>query len=442
MTKDSYHITNAHFYSDHDFAKEQQMQVLRTAERTLALPFGRAMFTFANVPTVTREVYTIPKIELSIRLQPQNVVIGPEIGKMPADGLHWAEFHNGVAAALRISPASEAIDSSWITFNKPNELTSEHAGFLYGLGLTGHLKEMLTWHTFSYLTPKHDLTSIGVLLGLSAAHIGTQNRHVLKLLAVHTPAFLPSPNVDLNVPLTTQSAGLVGVGLLYMASKHRRMAEVALQQISRPGFMHPNLTNESREAYTMSAALSFGMIMLGRGTTTTSPADIAILSHLRILIHGEGPKTFENKLAKPTFDTNLTSPAATLALGLMYLKTERQSIADVLVIPDSVAALNHIQPSFLLVRIIARNLIMWNKIKPNRQWLLSQVPAAIMKIMETRLPHEKVDDAIELAYYHITGGALFALAMKYAGTADLEVYQIISEFYEFFRRQSMQNSKS
>lgn len=84
---------------------------------------------------------------------------------------------------------------------------------------------------------------------------------------------------------------------------------------------------------------------------------------------------------------------------------------------------------------------MWSKMKPTRPWLLSQVPAPIMKIMETRLPHEKVDDAIELAYYHITGGAIFALALKYAGTADLEVYQIISEFFEFFKRQASQNSE-
>jgi len=92
---------------------------------------------------------------------------------------------------------------------------------LYGLGLTGHLREMLTWHTFGYLTPKHDMTSIGILLGLSAANVGSGNKHVTKLLAVHTPALLPTSTIDLNVPLITQSAGLVGLGLLYMGSKNR-----------------------------------------------------------------------------------------------------------------------------------------------------------------------------------------------------------------------------
>lgn len=426
--------------SEHDFAKEQQMQVLRTTERTLALPIGRAMFTFATVQTVSREMYAVPKIELSIRIQPQNICIGPEPGKVSSDAISWAEFHNGVAAALRISPATGVIDSSWISFNKPNDLSAEHAGFLFGLGLTGHLKEMLTWHTFGYLTPKHELTSIGVLLGLAAANVGSGNKHVTKLLAVHTPALLSSPDVDLNVPLTTQAAGLVGIGLLYMGSKNRRMAEVALHQISRPDLLQPDLNNENREAYTVSAALSFGMIMLGRGTATTSPADVAILSRLRVLIHGEGPSVFQPKQHEPSFDVNITSPAATMALGLMYLRTERQDVADMLTIPDSVATLNHIQPNFLLMRTIARNLIMWNTIKPTRDWLLKQVPEPIMRIMETRLPYQTVDDAIELAYYHITSGAVFSLALKYAGTASQQAYAIIAEFYEFFRRSSWHTS--
>lgn len=223
------------------------------------------MFTFGCIPTVTREAYAIPKIEFTIRLQPLNITAAPEPGKIPPECLNWGEFHNGVAAGLRISPTAIGVESSWIAFNKPSELTPEHAGFLYALGLTGHLREMLTWHTFAYLTPKHDLTSIGVLLGLSAANVGTGNQHVTKLLAVHTPALLPTPTVDLNVSLMTQAAGLTGVGLLYMGMKNRRMAEVCLSQISRKDLVQPDLSNEHREAYTYSAALAFGMIMLGKG---------------------------------------------------------------------------------------------------------------------------------------------------------------------------------
>lgn len=418
--------------SEHDQAKEQQHQVVRIAERTLALPYGRAMFTFGTVLTVTREAYVIPKMEYSVRIQPSNVIVGPEPGKIPLECTNWGEFHNGVAAGLRIAPGAQGVESSWIAFNKPSELTPQHAGFLFGLGLTGHLKEMLTWHTFGYLTPKHDFTSIGVLLGLSAANVGSGNKHVTKLLAVHTPALLPTPTVDLNVSLMTQAAGLAGVGILYLGTKNRRMAEVCLHQISRKDLVQPDLSNEHREAYTYSAALALGMIMLGQGSST--PADVACLHRLRILVHGEG-KYFTDASTRPTFDVNITSPAATMALGLMYLKTGRKDVADILEVPSTIIELNRIQPSFLLLRTIARALIMWDSIGSTEEWVMKQIPTPIAEAMQEQMVSKKpVDDAIQLAYYNILAGCCFVVGLKYAGTARHEAYVMLSHYFDNFSR--------
>ncbi|KAJ6553970.1 hypothetical protein DFH09DRAFT_1366046 [Mycena vulgaris] len=425
--------------NEHDQAKEHQHQVLRIAERTLALPYGRAMFTFGSLPTVTREAYNIPKMEYSIRLQPLNLTVSPEAGKLQPESVSWGEFHNGVAAGLRISPSAGGVESSWIAFNKPTELTPEHAGFLFGLGLTGHLKEMLTWHTFGYLTPKHDLTSIGVLLGLSAANVGSSDQHVTKLLAVHTPALLPTPTVDLNVPLMTQAAGIAGVGLLYMGTKNRRMAEVCLNEISRRDLVQPDLSNEYREAYTFSAALSFGMIMLGKGSMI--PADMALLSRLNVLIHGEAKSVVSKK--GNSFDINLTSPAATLALGLMYLRTERQDIADMLTVPDTVLALNRIQPSFLLMRVLAKALIMWNSVAPTSEWQAAQIPTAIREAVDNRTKNGKpIDDALELAYYNILASSCFVIGLKFAGTARQEAYMMIIRYFDLFTRMVYSNSQA
>ncbi|KAI6161564.1 hypothetical protein EDD17DRAFT_1697683 [Pisolithus thermaeus] len=418
--------------NEHDQAKEQQHQVVRLAERTLALPYGRAMFTFGTVQTVTREAYVIPKMEFSVRIQPANVIATPEPGKIPQECTNWGEFHNGVAAGLRISPGAHGVESSWIAFNKPSELTPQHAGFLFGLGLTGHLKEMLTWHTFGYLTPKHDFTSIGVLLGLSAANVGSGNKHVTKLLAVHTPALLPTPTIDLNVSLMTQAAGLAGVGILYLGTKNRRMAEVCLHQISRKDLVQPDLSNEHREAYTYAAAIALGMIMLGQGSST--PADTACLHRLRVLVHGE-VKSLAGTGSRPTFDTNITSPAATVALGLMYLKTGRKDVADILEIPSTIIELNRIQPSFLLMRTIARSLIMWDAIGSTEEWVLTQVPRPIMEAMQEHMLTKKVaDDAIQLAYYNILAGCCFVVGLKYAGTARHEAYMMLSHFFDSFSR--------
>ncbi|KAF9073847.1 hypothetical protein BDP27DRAFT_1215348 [Rhodocollybia butyracea] len=426
--------------TEHDQAKDHQMQVIRIAERTLALPYGRAMFTFGSVSSISREAFIIPKIEFSVKLHPSGGIVSPDPGKIMPESVHWGEFHNGVAAALRISSSSASVDSSWIAFNKPSELTPEHAGFLFGLGLTGHLKEMLTWHTFGYLTPKHDLTSIGVLLGLSAANIGNGNQHVTKLLAVHTPALLPTPSVDLNVPLHTQAAGLTGVGLLYIGTKNRRMAEVCLTQMNRKDLVQPDLSNEYREAYTYSAALAFGMVMLGKGTTI--PADVALLERLNVLIHGDG----DFGSSRSSFDINLTSPAASVALGLMYLRTERQDIADILSIPDTILGLNRIQPSFLLLRTLGRVLIMWNKITPTNDWVSMQIPEAIRKGMEMKQKSptgsSTVADAWELAYYNIIAGCCFAIGLKYAGTARQEAYKMIIRYHDLFTRMVYSNGPS
>lgn len=395
------------------------------------------MFTFGSISSIAREAFNIPKFDFSVKLHPLNITVAPDPGKIIPEALHWGEFHNGVAAALRISSSSASVDSSWIAFNKPAELTPEHAGFLYGLGLTGHLKEMLTWHTFGYLTPKHDLTSIGVLLGLSAANLGNGNQHVTKLLAVHTPALLPTPTVDLNVPLQTQAAGLTGVGLLYMGTKNRRMAEVCLNQMSRKDLVQPDLSNEYREAYTYCAATAFGMVMLGKGTMI--PADVAFLERLNILIHGDADFAPSDK--RQPFDVNLTSPAASIALGLMYLKTERQDIADMLAIPDTILALHRIQPSFLLLRTLARALIMWSKISPTNEWIANQIPRAIRQGIENRSKvNHTVSDAWELAYYNIIAGCCFAIGLKYAGTARQEAYKMIIRYNDLFTRMVYSNS--
>ncbi|QRW13959.1 anaphase-promoting complex subunit 1 [Ceratobasidium sp. AG-Ba] len=409
--------------SEHDQAAENQQVAHCIAERTFSLAFGRGAYTFGSVPTVMTDVYTIPKIELSVKIYPQNITVMPEANRIPPDCFQFANFHNGVAAALRISPSSGSVDSSWIAFNRPNELTAEHAGFLYGLGLTGHLRSMVTWHTFRYLTPKHELTSMGVLLGLAAAHMGSADKATTKLLCVHIPALLPPRAAELNIPHATQIAALSGVGLLYLGTRDRRMAEVMLGEIGKS-------EGQDAEAYSVSAALSFGMIMLGAGARSTSPVEMEMLARLRVLIQGEparselGTTTSENK---PSFDVNVTSPAATMALALMYLRTGRADIADLLELPDTPMALYRIQPNLLLVRTLGRAVIMWDEIKPSLEWVQERLPA-----MNTERLDRSLSESVDLAHYHIIAGASFAIGLKYAGTTDEKAYGVISYWFDFF----------
>jgi anaphase-promoting complex subunit 1 len=415
--------------SEHETLREQQNTLVRTSERTQALPYGRAMFTFGTISSLNRESFIIPKMEYSIRLVPPNTTIGPEMNRIPKASVEWGEFHNGVAAGLRIVPTAKGVESSWIAFNKPSELTSQHAGFLMALGLTGHLKGMLTWQTFGYLTPKHEQTSIGVLLGLSAAHVGSGDEHVTKLLAVHAPALLPHREVDLNVPLITQTAALAGIGLLYMGTKKRHMAEVLLNEIQRKDLTQPDLTNDHREAYTLASGIAFGMVMLARGTNI--PSDNDLVERLRMLIHGQPPT---GSSQAPSFDMTLTSPAATIAISLMFLRTERVDIADILALPDATLELHRIQPAMLLVRALGKALIMWDSIEASPGWIESQVPPQLIEAMNAHIEGKTVDDTLELAYLNIIAGACFALALKTAGSHSPAAHRCVFASYVHFSK--------
>ena len=103
----------------------------------------------------------------------------------------------------------KGISGSWIIFNKPPELNAQHAGFLLGLGLNGHLKRLEEWHIYNYLGPKHPLTSIGLLIGMAASLRGTMDNKLTKVLSVHAVALLPQGANDLNVPTMVQTAGLI-----------------------------------------------------------------------------------------------------------------------------------------------------------------------------------------------------------------------------------------
>ncbi|TFK48330.1 hypothetical protein OE88DRAFT_1704786 [Heliocybe sulcata] len=419
--------------SEHDVAKDQQIFALRTAEKTQALPYGRAILTYG---CTTQAHYAIPKIEYGVRQMPQNIMIYPDQGRIPVDWIAWAEFHNGVAAALRISPASGSADSSWIAFNRPKDSTYQHGGFLLGLGLNGHLSHVLTWDLFSYLTPKHEPTSIGLLLGLCASQVGTTNTQVTRLLTLHVPALHMAPGLSpTSVAVTIQAAGVAGLGLLYMASSDRHMADTCLRLIGTREKGSVNLTAEFREAFVLTCGLAFGTIMLGRGSL--NPADLSYMHTLQKYVHGDLSEAVDD----PTHpsDLNQTSAAATIAMGLMYLKTGNQQMADMISIPDTVLALKHVQPSFLMIRTIARSLIMWNAVVPAQDWLLAQIPLVVQKGMHDKYQGKPVDDSIELAYYNILAGCCFAVGLKFAGTAREQAYAFIVTYYDLFMRMAYAN---
>lgn len=420
--------------------------------RTLALPVGQGMFTYATSTAVGTCALVIRPIETAVRTVRGGGIQAVALPSLEPETTTWPDFANGVAQALQIRADSTGIDSSWIVYNKPRNLTASHGGFLLGLGLTGHLSTMMLYHTYPYMDARHETTSVGLLLGLAASNLASRDPTLTKVMALHVHALLPHGSRELHSTPLVQAAALGGIGLLYLGSGERRMAEVALSEIARQGSDEDAPTEA--QAYAFAAAMAFGMVMLGRGGETTRSGDPLLVSRLRASIDGrtaasedgrsglaQGPTS--SRPVKP--DLNVTSAPATLALGLMYLRTGRQEIAAILEISQSASDLQLVRPDLLFVRTLGRSLILWEEIADSETWIDSNLPAFLRTSLGKRQRDGSsvgAQQTLDLARFNILAGACFALALKYAGTARSSVHSLLLSTYDVFYARATVNGAS
>uniref|UniRef100_A0A8D2QLJ6 Anaphase-promoting complex subunit 1 n=1 Tax=Zosterops lateralis melanops TaxID=1220523 RepID=A0A8D2QLJ6_ZOSLA len=434
--------------SDHEYIEEKENRLLQLCQRTMALPVGRGMFTLFSYHPVPTEQLPIPKLNLTGRAPPRNTTVDLNSGNIdvPPNMACWASFHNGVAAGLKIAPASQ-IDSAWIVYNKPKiaELANEYAGFLMALGLNGHLTKLATLNIHDYLTKGHEMTSIGLLLGVSTAKLGTMDMAITRLLSIHIPALLPPTSTELDVPHNVQVAAVVGIGLVYQGTAHRHTAEVLLAEIGRPPGPEMEYCTD-RESYSLASGLALGMVCLGHGSNLIGMSDLNVPEQLYQYMVG-GHRRFQagmhrEKHKSPsyqikegdTINVDVTCPGATLALAMIYLKTNNRSIADWLKAPDTMYLLDFVKPEFLLLRTLARCLILWDDILPNSKWVNSNVPQIIreniISLHATELPSSE-DLSLETlaqAHVYIIAGACLSLGFRFAGSENLAAFQCLYKY--------------
>ncbi|XP_059145256.1 anaphase-promoting complex subunit 1-like isoform X2 [Physella acuta] len=430
--------------NDHDFIEEQEKALLATCVRTMALPVGRGIFTLHTCRPLLTETLPIPKLCLTGRSPPRNTTVDLTRIEVPTNMSVWPLFHNGVAAGLRIADSTQ-VESAWIIYNKPKELTNEFAGFLMALGLNGHLPNLCTFNIHEYISEGSELVTIGILLGMSAAKRGTMDQIVTKALSVHVSALLPPTSMELNIAHNTRVAAILGVGLLYQGTGHLHMAEVMLSEIGRPP--GPEMENcVDRDSYALSAGLSLGLIMFGKGNQTMGLSDLSMADLLCHLMVGGHTKQMQwlnrDRLYKaPSFlikegdrvNVDVTSPGATLALGMIFFNTQNSAVSEWLKAPDTQFMLDQVRPDFLCLRIISYGLVNWDTILPTTAWLTSNIPEIVKKyaFFKTRPNDEtELDSSIDLqtmsqAHCNITSGACLVLALKFAGSANKEAFKTL-----------------
>lgn len=120
----------------------------------------------------------------------------------------------------------------------------------------------------------------------------------------------------------SQTAALVGLGLLYKGSSSHSMTEMALSQIGRKPTSDKHL---ERDGYSLAAGIALGLINLKKTAQDPSIVDLDLETRLLRLIEG-GKQVGDNKREGCSsiregnkVNTHVTAPAALMALSMLAL---------------------------------------------------------------------------------------------------------------------------
>lgn len=407
------------------FLEAQKTFVAHVATGTLAIPAGRAMLYYSLKYPLLTQKFHIGGFNLNCIVKPANVTVGVDKTHFTEEKVCWGFFHQGVAAGLAISPQAKGIDSSWIVYNKPgNDLSNRHAGFLLALGLNGHLKAFPKWLAFKYLQSKHAMTSIGLLLGLAASYRGTMDSTVTRLLSVHTTRMLPQGSAELNLTPITQTAGIMGIGLLYYNSQHRRMSEIMLSEIE-----HIDIEDEEEplrsECYRLASGFALGLINLGKGNDLKGLHDLKLTE--KLIAHATATKKVEI-----VHILDRAAAGAVMALALVFMKTHDPIVARKIDVPDSILQFDYVRPDILLLRTVAKNIIMWSKIQPTFSWIQKSLPSIYR-------PRHKIQStnklqSTDLPFFSIVAGICMSIALRFSGSGYPKVRDLLLHYLDQFIR--------
>lgn len=320
------------------------------------------MLTFNSLPHLPTAIHPIPKLTKTATLLPMNIKVTSSVLVV------WPYFHNGVAEALRLHHGG--VESSWIVFNHRADVG--HAGFVFGLGLTGHLKVLETSESLRVFLRNEPLLSMAHLLGLSVCWRGSSRGDIEKMITVH----LSSEGHDWRL----KTGGVLGFGILHMGRGDGRIWKVI---------------ERGHEPFDLGCGFARGFIGLAgcfRGHT--------VLNFLigKVGVGGRG------------------SLGTVVAIGLVGLRSLDKDAIACLAVP-SVVGISWMSPEILMVRSISYGLVVWDKIKPTIDWIHSLIPSYL------HLPDHRH------SYISVVTGLCLVMAMKFAST-----WGVASETVKYFMK--------
>ncbi|CAO3610487.1 unnamed protein product [Cunninghamella blakesleeana] len=514
-----------------DLQNEYQYQIRQLAHRTLSLPIGIALFNYHSLLKVTTFTDFTP-FNFSVRLSHYRTIVNLNTDTFTNQYLEWPHFHYGVSASLGVSKDPSAYNDlknalSRLLHISGDSLSSYHGGILFGLGFhpLQPLKEVPGYLSYRLMTDtKSTLAIMGYVLGVAITHRKSSDIGVTKILSVFLPTLRSfngigssDSNAVLNDECLKQATCIFSLGLVYMESNNKDMANYLLKQIG-----HFASTTMRQTGYNGAASLcsgfALGMLFLGQGDKLLQTKDVNVYEELYHYITGEDlqqqqqPNQQQNqqgsqkqkhihqsqqnnehdndqnddsrqaisgtsssssamntspyypvdqKKTDPTSTTSqsnsspipffleMTTPAACVAIGLVYLKTNNLKMYKLLDVVDKTRPyLDYVRPDSLLIRVVCKNLIMWDDIKPTLEWVYEQLPSFMQQKQqegegqETDDKNNDDDDdevdrllndqVISQAKYHMIAGGCLCIGLKYAGTNDNEVFKFLLSQLDYF----------
>ncbi|CAN0229608.1 unnamed protein product, partial [Scytosiphon promiscuus] len=124
-------------------------------------------------------------------------------------------------------------------------------------------------------------------------------------------------------------------------------------------------------------------------------------------------------------NTDVTAPAALMALALIHLRSGDRALAARLALPQTHFQLDYARPEQLLLRVVVRGLVMWDEVQPTDGWIEAQIPEVVAVEygrLNEPLPEELASvvdrQTIRQAHANIIAGGCLCLGLRFAGTAD------------------------
>ncbi|KAF7457023.1 E3 ubiquitin ligase [Cryptosporidium felis] len=368
----------------------------------------------------------------------------------------WNDFYLGVSEALKFcKPRFKLLEASfnsnkkaWLMEQLETFSTQEDtpfiSGFLFGISLNGFFESSNSGSKASFpiiLEPKEiygilesdgqSIKTSAVLLATAIGALKTQNNVLLRLYLMHLPSILPNIYTkSLQITNINQYSALISIGLLFSQSRSKQIIEILFSEFLRTISDVDEQASISPCLYSISAAISLGMVIQSNEESKDEPSCLALESEvtdiLLCCISGNRfPKFISNLASGPNLehytefsglrfkfqndfdnkenynrtkldfsresdkfsnssksyclksvDSTILGIPAAISLAIIHMKSKNKTISSLIPIPYSTPEdLVNFRPEILIFMLMSKIVIEWDEdCIPNSEYLCKHIP--------------------------------------------------------------------